>query len=76
MFGYAVQMVSLTELLNGDSGFGFIYWQPGSSVVRITWLDGLGAEHERVVTDETSAVDLLLAVGRDPRARILGVVVS
>jgi hypothetical protein len=47
------------------------YWRPGSSVARIRWVDGQNVEHGRVVTDDASAVDLLLAIGRDPTARVV-----
>jgi hypothetical protein len=54
-----------------DDGWRLDHWREGVTTARIVWRDGQGTEHDRVLTDEATALLALEWVGSRPRMTLV-----
>jgi hypothetical protein len=54
-----------------DAGFRLDHWREGVTTARIVWWDAEGTSHERVLTDEATALLALEWVRTHPRMELV-----
>jgi len=59
-----------------DEGWRLDHWREGASSAHIVWRDGQAVEHERMLTDEATALLALSWVRGHPSMRLVAFTVS